>query len=484
MKHRKITKPLPIFGLFLLLLFPPLNLQSQTIFNVPAEPYETCIVDYDQDGDNDIIVGCHWSDQLPDSLVIFYNDGWGNFEEQRFETGNQTYIYCEDLTNDGYPDLITRYSGNPDGVYFYENDKEGGLGSAYFITDMVGNTFVGGIADIDLDGYLDIVNYDITIPWGWGVAFNNGDNTFTDSAFVESNDQWFKTTTGDLNDDDRADILVATVDQSETVHILYNHHPVFEKMNIATPDWNPGYILNVDNDGLNDVLLEKQSYFGSTRLVNMINKRNHFQACDTLVFVNGTGIINIGDYNLDGYDDLTMSVYQANNQPIEDSIYIYFNDQHCGYTHVQSVYMGDFGWLPTINQGDLNGDGYPELVVQGYHFPRNNIRILWNDGTGNFIDTNSVYVYQREIDQTIHINFYPNPTSGNISIQSSFTKIKTVSLFDLSGRTLFEQNRMGETRTIDLNLSNLQLKPGIYLCAVQLENEMLVFRKIIFTKTQ
>lgn len=479
MKQQNKIKLIPITGLFLLLIFLPFHLQSQTIFNVPAYPYETCIVDYDQDGDNDIVVGCNGPNQDPDSLIIFFNDGWGNFDFEKFQFPNQIELNCIDLTLDNFPDIITQTIDN---IIFYENDKNGGIDYDYLIMNIDCSPKIGGIADINNDNINDIVYYCRFIPYSWGVQINTGDNTFTDSAFVESNDQWFKTTTGDLNDDDRADILVATVDQSETVHILFNHYPVFEKMNIATPDWNPGYILNVDNDGLNDVLLEKQSYFGSTRLVNMINKRNHFQACDTLVFVNGTSIINIGDYNLDGYDDLTMSVYQANNQPIEDSIYIYFNDQHCGYTHVQSVYMGDYASLPTINHGDLNGDGYPELVIQGYHFPRNNIRILWNDGTGNFIDTNSVYVYQREIEHTTHFNIYPNPTSGNISIHSSLKNIKTVTIFDLSGRTLFEQNRMGETRTIDLNLSNLSLKPGIYLCAVQLENEIVVFRKIIFTK--
>ena len=479
MKNQKKIMQLHIIGLFLLILFCSSEIQSQTIFKVPANPYETCIGDYDQDGDNDIVVGCDGINQTPDSIIIFFNDGWGNFESEKFQAPNQIELNCIDLTGDNYRDIITQTTSN---IVFYENDKNGGIVDDYMIMNIDCSPKIGGIADINNDNTNDIVYYCRSIPYSWGVQFNNGDYTFTDSAFVESNDHWLKPNIGDLNNDNTTDILVTTVDQSETVHILYNNYPYFEKIDIATPDWNRSYILNLNNDSLNDIILFRLSYFGNFPLVNMINKGNNFQNCDTLIFVNGSNIANTCDYNLDGYDDITMSVYQANNQPIEDSIYIYFNDQQCGFTHVQSVYMGDYGWLPTINHGDINGDGYPELVIQGYHFPRNYIRILWNDGAGHFIDTNSVYVNQPEIELFSNINIYPNPSSGNISINSSLKKIKTVTLLDLNGRTLYEKTCTTEKRTIKLNLSNPLLKSGIVLCAIQLENEAIVFEKILFIK--
>ncbi len=476
--HKKVIHFLIVVFL-LIILFNSSNINSQTIFKVPANPYETCVVDYDQDGDNDIVVGCNGPNQDPDSLIIFFNDGWGNFEFEKFQASNQIELKCIDLTGDNYPDIITQTIDN---IIFYENDKNEGIANDYIIMNIDCSPKIGGIADINNDNTNDLVYYCRFIPYGWGVQFNNGDYTFTDSAFVASNDHWLRPNTGDLNNDDRTDILVTTVDQSETVHILYNNYPNFEKVDIATPDWNRSYILNLNNDSLNDIILFRLSYFGSFPLVNMINEGNSFQNCDTLMFVNGSNIVSTGDYDLDGYDDLTMTVYQANNQPIEDSIYIYFNDQHCGFKHVQSVYMGDYGWLPTVNHGDLNGDGYPELVIQGYHFPRNHIRILWNDGTGNFIDTNSVYVNQPEIESFSNIIIYPNPSSGMVSINSSLKKIKTVTFLDLNGRTLFEEKYTTERSTIELNLNNLLKRPGIFLFALQLENEVIVFKKIVFVK--
>ena len=317
-KLKNILHLFSVLSTTILIIF-PLKGQTQTILKVPAYPAETCIVDYDQDGNNDIIVACPGANQNPDSIVIFFNDGWGNFEEEKFEAGNRTYVYCKDLTGDAYPDIITRFPGNPDGVYFYENDQQGGLGNAHYIKDMVGNTFIRGIADIDDNGYLDIVNYDITIPWEWGVAFNNGDYTFTDSAFIENSVTWHRPNVGMINNDRRPDIVLTTYIQEESLDILYNYYPEFVTSPLASPDWGYTHILNLDNDSQNDILLERPLSFGSTWLSGRLNKGDHFRPCDTLVYTNSARIKNTCDYNLDGYDDITMTVWE------EDSIYIYFH---------------------------------------------------------------------------------------------------------------------------------------------------------------
>jgi len=464
-----------------LVIFPFFIIQAQTIFKVPKYPYETCIVDYDLDGDNDIIVGCSGPNQDPDSIVFFINDGWGNFESEKYPANINGFLYCIDLTNDGLPDIISRNA--EDGIFFYENNHTISIGTTHLIKDTYGNPFIGGIADINLDGTNDIVYYDISVPWGWGVAFNNGNNTFTDSAFVESNETWQGIDVGDLNNDENPDILITTLDQSKNVKVLYNYYPEFIEQVVSTPDWSSGFILSVNDDGFSDVLLFRPLYFGSSWLVNLINEGDYFQNCDTLVFVNGTEIRNICDYNQDGYDDLSMIVYQANNQPIEDSVYIYFNDMECGYTHVQSVYMGDYAWLPTINSGDLNGDGYPDLAIQGFYTPlRESVRILWNNGTGHFIDTNSVYVRQEEIRLKQQVTVYPNPASGTLSIRSANSEVKTVEMMDLNGRIIYQKAYLPCEPKVNIDMSGKQLNPGVYVCGIYLDNGNFVFKKIILTK--
>lgn len=161
-----MKKFLFLFVLLIQYCFLPHTGSTQTIFPVPKYPYETCIVDYDLDGDNDIIVGCSGPNQDPDSIVFFINDGWGNFESEKYPANLNGFLYCADLTNDYFPDLISRNA--EDGIFFYENDQTFGVGNTHFIKDTYGNPFIGGINDLNLDGYLDIVNYDITIPCSWG----------------------------------------------------------------------------------------------------------------------------------------------------------------------------------------------------------------------------------------------------------------------------------------------------------------------------
>ncbi|RLD83700.1 MAG: hypothetical protein DRJ10_02985 [Bacteroidetes bacterium] len=473
MKHLEKIKLSLLYSIIYFLIFHPFNSQSQTILKVPAYPHETCIVDYDLDGDNDIIVGCSRPNQGSDSIVIFFNDGWGNFVEVKFESANRTYIYCDDLTADNYPDIITRFPGSPDGVYFYENDKEGGLGPAYFIKDMVGNTFIGGVADIDNNGYMDIVNYDISTPWEWGVAFNNGDYTFRDSAFVQNSESDYKPNVGRINNDTKQDILVTTYIQNENLDIFYNYYPNFDVFPLATADWGEAHIMKIDNDDQNDILLETTLSAGTTWITGRLNKGEYFRACDTLVYTLGKAIRNTCDYDLDGYDDITMTAFE------DDSIYLYFNDQNCGFPHRQSIYMFEYSWLPTVNSGDLNSDGYPELVIQGYHMPRNSIRILWNDGTGHFVDTNTVYVSQPEIQSTIQLEIYPNPTDGDISIKAKNARISSFLLLDINGRIILNKEWTTGIKEFHINLKRIGLKQGIYICHFQMKDQTNISKKII-----
>jgi hypothetical protein len=135
-----------------------------------------------------------------------------------------------------------------------------------------------------------------------------------------------------------------------------------------------------------------------------------------------------------------------------------------------------------VNQGDLNNDGYPELVIQGYHFPRDYIRILWNDGTGHFIDTNSVYVHQNEIEINKQIIIYPNPTSGHLSIHSVNEKIQSIKVMNMNGRIMLNKELLPEQTTFHLNLHDIQLEQGFFICLIQTENGTFIFKKLIFTK--
>ena len=185
-----------------LILSLPFFLQAQTTFKMPTRPYGAVITDYDLDGDNDIIVGCSdpgFSD--PDSIVIMFNDGWGNFEIEGFAANSGIFVYCEDLTGDGYPDIISR---DADSIFFHENDKKAGLGNCYTICDTYGNRMVNGIADMDTNGFNDLIYSHMQYDYGWGIIYNQGQNQFNNSYFYPSiTNGWLRPHLGDINMDNK-----------------------------------------------------------------------------------------------------------------------------------------------------------------------------------------------------------------------------------------------------------------------------------------
>lgn len=454
------TKYLQLYSVFVasIIITFPLIVHTQNIFDVPAYPYETCIVDYDLDGDNDILVGCNLSYDN-DTIVFFINDGWGNFDKHQIAANGALFFYCADLTNDEYPDIITR---DGDSIFFYENDQLNGIGSSHYINHVIGNPRIGGIEDMDMDGDNDIVYYDITIPYRFGILFNDGDGSFTDSAFVEFNETWRRLDVGDLDNDAIPDILVSTYDNSDKVYILYNRYPNFTRYDLVSPDWNPGIILNLNGDDWNDITLYR-SFFGTGYQLNLENEQSQFSSCNSTIYEDGPRIMNYVDYNLDGYDDMATTIYRTN---WEDSVYIYFNDQNCGFTEVQGFYVGTYVFLPTANNGDLNGDGYPELVVQGFDSPRESIVVMWNDGTGHFIDTNSVYVYQKEIGFVEYVNIYPNPTQSTVCIDFSIelkNHQSSIEILNIHGLTKLKFSTVLSSNKIDIS----KFEPGVYIIKIK-----------------
>jgi len=478
-----MKKSILIICIALLIIFQYYPSQSQTTFKMPTRPYGAVIVDYDLDGDNDVIIGCsdpNFTD--PDSIVIMFNDGWGNFEIQGFEANSGIFIYCEDLTNDGYPDIISR---DADSIFFYENDQQGGLGDLYNICHTIGNRRIGGIADMDTNGYLDIVYYGIQVIRGWGIAYNLNGFDFNDDYLYYSENNEF-VSTGTLDDDNTVDVLVTDRSVPESAYAMYNRIDTFQKELISTRHWSTTFVFDVNNDNQNEAVFEYHSsvyYIDGWLYFFERNSDENFTLIDSSAIKGGSIIWAIDDFDNDGYMDIAATVSSWQSDPSEDSVYVYRNNQNWGFELHESHYIGAW-FYPSIISGDLNMDGFPDAVTIGYLNPNADyIQLLWNDGTGHFIDTNSVYVHQNEIEIQKQINIYPNPASGNISITSTAEKIKEIKILDLNGRILLQEKFSPEQAKINLNLKDTQLRSGLYLCIIQLENEVLVFKKLIFNKS-
>lgn len=454
---------------------------SQTIYKLPYTPRDVKFFDYDLDGDNDIVVACPQSD----TIVIFKNDGYGNLERIDLPFINGSYLYYCKVNDDVFPDIIT---GGSQGMIYYLNDSNGSFQEEYHIIPRhTTNMRPKGLADIDNNGFEDIIYYTFIAPYGWGIIYNNGEETFTDD-FVHPSEGVEYPNADYLNNDDYSDILISSVSIEPGVYIAFNAENEFllDTLFDLSDFWRENVIIDIDNDGDNDIIFYKPAVSVDINFLLYKNKDgNTFIDNGITPKKPGTRVDVTIDIDGDNYPDLACISPTYDQFPEQkDSIYIFRNNHDWGVKLLDRIYIGDNGNSNEhIYSGDLNGDNHPELFVTGYLNPTmNHVRLLWNDGTGHFIDTNSVYVSQKEIHLKQQIDVFPNPTSGKLSIHSSAKKIQNIQILDLNGRKLYHKKNLLKHTYFEHDMTASLKEAGLYFCVIQLENDEYVFKKIIVTK--
>lgn len=329
--------------------------------------------DYDGDGDLDIYLvngaiqteGGH--DQTPHN-VLYRNDGDNTFTDVTHEAGIGSTAYgvgaaVGDYDNDGDVDLYVTnfgadqlYRNNGDGT-FTDATTHAGVGNSNWGTSCA-------FADVDNDGHLDlyVANYAAYTPENdirceeRGVHVycgphaypavhdtfykNNGDGTFTDiSALSRPSDlipqHGLGVTFGDYDADGDTDLYVAN-------------------------DQDPNFLFQ--NGGSGNFLPN----FSEVALISGVcyNDMGKEEA--------GMGT-DFGDYDNDGWLDLTVSNYQTETNTVyhnHDGTFFTDNTITSGIAEVTHGYLG---W--GIKFFDYDNDGYQDIFVANGHL-MDNINLL------------------------------------------------------------------------------------------------------------
>ncbi|MES2264890.1 MAG: Ig-like domain-containing protein [Pseudomonadota bacterium] len=226
-----------------------------------------------------------------------------------------------DINGDGYADLIIGATGT-------DNNSRANAGSSYVVFGKASG-FASTIALSGLDG-----------TTGFRL----------DGAAADDRTGWSVSVAGDVNGDGYADLIVGA--------------------------------LNSDYSGANYVVFGKASGFGASMDLSSLDGTTGFRLDGTAnADWAGHAVSTAGDVNGDGYDDLIVSASRTANNSLTDSgsSYVVYGkasgfaasidlsslDGTAGF-RLDGAGAGDKSGRSVSEAGDVNGDGYADLIVGAY----------------------------------------------------------------------------------------------------------------------
>ena len=292
--------------------------------------------DVNDDNYDDIIIGAHGADNSGSSYVVFGKasgfstsidlsalDGSNGFRLDGVNQGDQSGFSVSsagDVNGDGYDDLIIGAAG--------ADNNGAGSGSSYVVFGKAS----GFSATMDLSAL-------------------DGSNGFRiDGANEEDWSGISVSSAGDVNGDGYDDVIIG-----------------------ATGADNDG-----DDSGSSYVVFGKESGFSASIDLSALDGSNGFRLDgENEDDESGLSVSSAGDVNGDGYDDLIIGTQYANNNGDDSgSSYVVFGkasgfsasidlsalDGSNGF-RLDGENRGDNGGISVSSAGDINGDGYDDLII-------------------------------------------------------------------------------------------------------------------------
>ncbi|PXY71069.1 MAG: hypothetical protein CXX83_00855 [Methanobacteriota archaeon] len=346
--------------------------------------------DVDGDGDNDLVVG-----NRNEVNELFLNSGSGFSTIATWTSQNMSLtmdVTLADVDKDGDLDILDSTANEPNYIYTFDGVEFGDVFWETWASTDSGDSANSAWGDVDGDGDLDFVTADGVE--GPILHINGGHNLDDVNAWSDGTNSYsYSIDLGDMDNDGDLDLAIGN-GNGEDSSVWRNNGASFsmEWTSPASRNFFAEDIIwfDVDNDGYLDIIIgddggRNYAYAGNYAGSGSLSTTNHLWRSNS---ADDTYDLTIGDINGDGWDDLISVNYGYNR--------VYYSiSTPSGYILEQQESWSsteyDFSVCGAV--GDINGDGYLDLfVANNYEYAK----VYLNTGTG--LETTASWSSQSTVD--------------------------------------------------------------------------------------
>jgi hypothetical protein len=362
----------------------PNQFTGGSTYPVCAGPTAVLATDINHDGYADIIVACT-GDATIDVLLNNGAGGFGTATSYYPLSGNPVALVAGDFVGKGYVDIASADSnGN---VSILLNTTGNGTFATSHVT--VGGTLSGVAAgDFNRDGHLDLAVSD-SANNNIHVLANNGSGAFTQFGTYSTgaNSKPSDIVAADFNQDGNIDVATSNAGTNTAIVLLGNGTGAFTANTPQATGTDPIALVTTDvnSDGYPD-LVAFDELSGSTGAVAVLlgNGDGTLQVAQTSAqaFLPGTQAI-VADFNRDGKPDIALT--QQGNQKasvlLNNTLPTQYPDGR-SFAAFNTLTNGMGNFADSVAVGDFNKDGKLDIAVS--YMQDNDVRVLLGGGNGSF----------------------------------------------------------------------------------------------------
>lgn len=362
-------------------------------------PWETEVADFNNDGYLDIFLPTyHDGSSYTSSSYVYWGSaaGYSTSNRSALATVGASGTLARDLNGDGYIDLVVAsyYNGTS---YSTSSLIYWGSATGFSTGNRTSLSTTGArsveAADFDADGYLDLAFCSYTngstfslnsaVFWGSNAGYSTADRT--DLATIGC----FRVNVGDVNDDGYDDALFPAYYNGSsyisTTKVYYGGASGLSSaysVSLPSQGATTAAVADLNADGYNEVVLS--GYFASAWTSPIYtylytgSSLGISASVYTTVDIRGVLGLRIEDLNGDGYPELLAARHYDSASGYNPDSYVYWGSAS-GYSASSRSAMPGYGTY-NLEVGDVDGDGYPEVVVPNFY-------------SGAWPSTGSSYVY-------------------------------------------------------------------------------------------